>query len=92
MAMKKKGGKAKRGSTRKSGAKRSPARKKGAAKKKTGQSMEDGRDMDIPMAALVGARKGLVYCLVGLISHKRYSSKVLQPCHAMALLSHPEYA
>lgn len=53
--------------------------KKGAAKKKTGQSMEDGRDMDIPVAALVGARKGLVYCLVGLIAHKRYSSKVPHP-------------
>ena len=47
------------------------------AKKKAGQGMDEGRGMDIPAAALVGARKGLVYCLVGLISHRRYSSKVL---------------
>ena len=53
--------------------------KKGTAKKKAGQGMDEGRgmDMDIPTAALLGARKGLIYCLVGLISHRRYSSKVL---------------
>jgi len=53
--------------------------KKGPAKKKADQSAEDGKEMDIPKAALVRAEKGLIYCLVGLISHKRYSSKVLPP-------------
>ena len=37
--------------------------------------------MDIPREAYVGARKGLLYCLVGLISQKRYSSQVLHPVH-----------
>ena len=52
--------------------------KKGPANKKAGQG-QDGKEMDIPKAALVRAGKGLIYCLVGLISHRRYSSKVLQP-------------
>ena len=60
--------------------------KKGAAaKKKAGQGSEEAQEMEIPAAGLVGARKGLIYCLVGLISHRRYSSKVLQPCSALRL-------
>ncbi|CAK0764609.1 hypothetical protein CVIRNUC_003175 [Coccomyxa viridis] len=49
--------------------------KKAAGKKKPGQ--EDVKRMDIPREAFVGARKGLIYCLVGLISQKRYSSQSL---------------
>ena len=63
--------------------------RRATAGKKTGQSADDGRDMDIPAAALLGARKGLVYCLVGLISHRRYSSKVPHLCHAFLPLSLP---
>ena len=62
--------------------------KKGAAKKKAGQGADEGREMDIPAAALIGARKGLIYCLVGLISHRRYSSKVLRPCLALSPSPH----
>ena len=59
--------------------------KKGAAaKRKAGQGAEEAREMKIPAAGLVGARKGLIYCLVGLISHRRYSSKVLHPCLAVS--------
>ena len=51
--------------------------KKAAGKKKPGQ--EDVKRMDIPREAFAGARKGLIYCLVGLISQKRYSSQVSHP-------------
>jgi hypothetical protein len=54
--------------------------KAGVARRKSNTGAGNAKEMDIPEAALVGARKGLVYCLVGLISHKRYSSKVRLPC------------
>ncbi len=57
--------------------------KAGTARKRSNAG--DAKNLDIPEAALVGARKGLVYCLVGLISHKRYSSKVRLPCLNMQL-------
>ena len=63
--------------------------KKAAGKKKPGQ--EDAKRMDIPREAFVGARKGLIYCLVGLISQKRYSSQVSHPVprESMAKLLQP---
>ena len=60
--------------------------KKAAGKKRPGQ--EDVKRMDIPREAFVGARKGLIYCLVGLISQKRYSSQVSHPVHRELTADH----
>ena len=60
--------------------------KKAAGKKKPGQ--EDVKRMDIPREAFVGARKGLIYCLVGLISQKRYSSQVSHLVHRELIAYH----
>ena len=53
--------------------------KKAAGKKKPGQ--EDVKRMHVPKEAFVGARKGFIHCLVGLISQKRYSSQVSHLIH-----------
>ena len=58
--------------------------KKAAGKKKP----EDVKRMNIPREAFVGARKGLIYCLVGLISQKRYSSQVSHPVHRELTADH----